>query len=273
VVGWSWDFGDGNTSTEQSPSHAYASGGTYTVTLTATDDDGASDTTTGTVTAIVPNQPPVAGFTYDCTGLACSFTDTSTDGDGTITNYEWGFGDGWGTNAQNPSHTYAAQGTYTVVHWVYDNGAASDTTSVSIDVGEAPVASFTVSCTDLTCDFTDTSTDAQGAVVAWSWGFGDGNTSTEQNPSHTYTAAGTYTVTLTATDDVAASDDFTSDVTVTSGNQPPTVTFTSSCSGYMCDFSDTSTDVDGTVVAWSWDFGDGNTSTEQSPSHTYVRSR
>ena len=273
VVAWSWDFGDGNTSTEQSPSHTYASAGTYTVTLTATDDGGAPDTTTGTVTAVEPNQPPVAGFTYACTGLACSFTDTSTDSDGIITNYEWGFGDGWATTAQNPSHTYAAPGTYTVVHWVYDNGASSDTVSTDVTVlapGEAPAASFTVSCTDLTCDFTDTSTDDQGVVVAWSWDFGDGNTSTEQNPSHTYAAGGTYTVTLTATDDVGASDGFSRDVIVPSGNQSPTASFTSSCLGYTCDFTDVSTDGDGSVVAWSWDFGDGNTSTEQSPSHTYA---
>ena len=126
-----------------------------------------------------------------------------------------------------------------------------------------------MSCTDLTCDFTDTSTDSQGSVVAWSWDFGDGTTSTAQNPSRTYAAAGTYTVTLTATDDVGATDTFGRDVTVPSTNQGPTAAFTSSCTDLACTFTDTSADGDGTVVAWSWDFGDGATSVAQNPSHTY----
>ncbi|HKY61425.1 MAG TPA: PKD domain-containing protein, partial [Gemmatimonadota bacterium] len=63
-----------------------------------------------------------------------------------------------------------------------------------------PTASFTFSCTDLSCDFTDQSIDGDGSVVGWSWDFGDGGSSTSQNPSHTYAADGTYTVTLTVTD-------------------------------------------------------------------------
>ncbi|MEJ2205263.1 MAG: S8 family serine peptidase, partial [Gemmatimonadota bacterium] len=85
---------------------------------------------------------------------------------------------------------------------------------------QVPTASFTVSCTDLTCDFTDTSTDGEGAVVGWSWDFGDGNTSTEQDPSHTYAAAGTYTVTFTATDDDGDSDTVTGTVSAAEPNDP-----------------------------------------------------
>ena len=272
VVGWTWDFGDGNASTEQNPSHVYAAVGSYTVTLTATDDDGANDVVSQQVSVAEPNQPPVAGLTYACTGLSCDFTDTSTDSDGTVSTYQWSFGDGWSSSGENPSHVYQAPGTYTVAHWVYDDGGASDTTSTQVTVfeaDEAPTASFTVSCTDLTCDFTDTSTDDQGSVVGWAWDFGDGNTSTEQHPNHTYATAGTYTVLLTATDDVGASDDFSRDVTVPSGNQAPTASFTWSCTDLTCDFTDASADGDGTVVGWAWDFGDGNTSTEPSPSHTY----
>jgi subtilisin family serine protease len=81
----------------------------------------------------------------------------------------------------------------------------------------APTASFTFSCTDLSCGFTDTSTDSDGTVVGWSWNFGDGASSAQQNPSHTYAAGGTYTVTLTATDDDGASDSESASVTVSSG--------------------------------------------------------
>jgi PKD repeat protein len=90
-----------------------------------------------------------------------------------------------------------------------------------------PVASFTQSCTNLTCNFTDTSTDNDGSIVAHSWTFGDGGTSNSQNPSHTYAAAGTYTVSLTVTDDDAATNSTSHSVTVTSAS-----TITLQASGY-----------------------------------------
>ncbi len=85
-------------------------------------------------------------------------------------------------------------------------GTATEVVDVTAPQNQAPAASFTYGCSDLACDFTDTSTDGDGAIVTWSWAFGDGNVSTSQNPSHTYAAAGTYTVTLTVTDDDGATD-------------------------------------------------------------------
>jgi PKD repeat protein len=82
----------------------------------------------------------------------------------------------------------------------------------------APDADFTFSCTDLTCSFSDTSSDSDGTVVAWSWSFGDRGNSTEQSPSHTYAASGTYTVTLTVTDDQGASDNVSAEVSA--GTEP-----------------------------------------------------
>jgi PKD repeat protein len=92
-----------------------------------------------------------------------------------------------------------------------------------------PVASFTSSCTGLSCSFTDTSTDSDGTVTGWAWDFGDGNTSTAQNPTHGYAAGGTFTVTLTATDDGGATGSSAQEVTVT---EPPTGGFTLSATGY-----------------------------------------
>jgi PKD repeat protein len=78
-----------------------------------------------------------------------------------------------------------------------------------------PTAQFTQSCTDLACSFTDQSSDADGTIVSWAWAFGDGGTSTAQNPSHTYAAAGTYTVGLTVTDNAGATGNTSHSVTVT----------------------------------------------------------
>jgi PKD repeat protein len=134
---------------------------------------------------------------------------------------------------------------------------------------QPPTAAFTSSCSTLTCTFTSTSSDPDGSISAYSWTFGDGGTSTSQNPSHTYGAGGTYTVTLKVTDNQGATNSVSHSVTVTAGNQAPVAAFTSSCSGPTCAFTSTSSDPDGSISAYSWTFGDGGTSTAQNPSHTY----
>lgn len=151
---------------------------------------------------------------------------------------------------------------------------------------QAPVASFTEVCTGLSCVFTDTSADPDegGTIASRSWNFGEpastANTSTEQNPTHVYAAAGIYTVTLTVTDNEGAnSTPFTKSVTVTAPpaeNVPPTAAFTFTCDeAGACTFnSSTSTDSDGVIAGYAWNFGDpasgaANTSTEANPTHTY----
>ncbi len=151
-------------------------------------------------------------------------------------------------------------------------GEVEDYTALFDPSGNLPPdANFTYTTSDLTANFTDTSTDSDGTIESWSWNFGDGGTSTAQNPSHTYASAGTYTVTLTVTDDDGATDSISKDVTVSApGNQPPTANFTYTTDLLTVNFTDTSTDSDGTVVSWSWNFGDSGTSTAQNPSHTYA---
>lgn len=140
------------------------------------------------------------------------------------------------------------------------------------DGNAPPTASFTYSCTELSCDFTDTSTDSDGTVDQWSWDFGDETgTSTAQSPSYTYAAGGTYTVTLTVTDDGGASDSDSQEVTVDDGiNDPPTASFTFSCTDLSCDFDGSgSSDGDGSITSYDWDFGDVNTGSGVTTSHSY----
>src|SRR5205814_5354635 len=111
--------------------------------------------------------------------------------------------------------------------------------------------------------------DPDGSITAYTWTLGDGATSTAQNPSHTYAAGGTYTVTLTVTDNQGATGSTSKTVTVAAPNQPPTAAFTSSCTALTCSFTSTSSDPDGSIVAYSWTFGDGATSTAPNPSHPY----
>jgi PKD repeat protein len=150
--------------------------------------------------------PVVAQFVGDPTNgdtdLTVYFTDLST---GNPTSWLWDFGDTGTSTAQDPSHTYTAAGTYTVSLTATGPGGSDTETKVDyIEVTEpatpppAPEADFSGSPTSgnapLNVDFTDQS---NGIVTSWSWTFGDGGTSTAENPSHTYTSAGNYTVSLT----------------------------------------------------------------------------
>jgi PKD repeat protein len=179
---------------------------------------------------------------------------------------------------RHPSYEFQGADRYRVSLTVADAKGIFNTTSrdviVAADDGgdpppnQPPVASFTFSCTDLTCSFADTSTDSDGQVVAWSWDFGDETASTAQHPSRTYAAAGTYTVVLTVTDDDGATDTASQNVTVTAGDELM-ASFTYACKNTAtCAFTDTST---GDPTSWSWTFANASpaSSTEQNETATF----
>jgi PKD repeat protein len=162
-------------------------------------------------------------------------------------------------------------------------GCGDDSNGPGPDENVAPTANFTSECTDLACDFSDLSSDADGTVASVAWEFGDGGTAGIRNPSHTYAGNGpgleaTYTVTMTVTDNDGAEGTLSRDVTVSEpGTQPsnnaPTAEFDIDCASLTCTFTDESTDPDGngTIVSWAWEFGDGETAAVQNPpAHTYT---
>jgi parallel beta-helix repeat protein len=228
------------------------------------------------------NQPPSAGFTFSpispTTDNTVQFTDNSVDNDGTIVSWLWNFGDGTTSTSQNPTHRYSDAGAYTVTLTVTDNGGATGSVSKGITVGAGnirPTASFVFTPSSPTTadvvQFTDNSVDNDGTIVSWLWNFGDGTTSTSQNPTHKYQSGGTYTVTLTVTDNGGATDEVSIFITI---NQTPSASFVYSPTYPTVDnavqFTDWSTDLDGTIIAWFWDFGDGAISTSQNPTHQYA---
>ena len=182
-----------------------------------------------------PNIPPVAGIdASDCTGWSCNFVSTSLDPDGTIDTYNWSFGDGNSSASANPTHSYSADGTYTVSLTVTDNGGASDTaqTQVTVDDGinNPPNAVITfIDCTDLTCDYSGVgSSDSDGTITAYSWDFGDGSNGSGATTTHTYSNYGSYTVSLVVTDDGGADSAAVSNsITVTETVGPTTMSISS----------------------------------------------
>ncbi len=223
------------------------------------------------------NAPPVASFTQECTGFDCSFHDASTDADGQVAAWSWSFGDDATADVASPQHTYGAEGSFEVTLTTTDDDGATNAVTHTVRIGppppnSAPTAEFTQTCHGFDCSFTDASKDSDGTVTGWSWDFGDGATSTEANPSHTYAGEGSYEVTLVATDDDQATATVSKSIGVTPPppNAPPTAQFSQTCSGLSCSFTDGSTDGDGLVTGWSWSFGDGRTETVKNPSHTYT---
>ena len=195
---WRWDFGDGAISNAQNPAHTYTKAGTYGVTLTVTNAFGTSTKTkAGYITA---GLPPTADFTSGTRAgpapLTVAFADASK---GRPTSWAWDFGDGSTSTAVNPAHTYAKAGTYAVTLTVKNAyGSDTETKAGFVTAGGVPNADFTADerrgVKPFTVMFTDLST---GNPTSWKWDFGDGSTSTEQNPVHVYQAEGAYDVTLT----------------------------------------------------------------------------
>lgn len=285
IVSWAWDLGDGNTSAEQDPTHAFADAGTYPVCLTVTDEDGADDTTCVDLT-VAPGpdtDPPVADFTWTPLGspaLTAEFVDNSTDPDGTIEAWAWDFGDGSpGETVPDPTHTFPDEGLHTVCLTVTDDAGAKGTRCRDVGFGGSPPdAAFALDPADPVAGdpvaFTDRSTDADGSVVAWTWDLGDGATADGRDASHTYGSKGTYAVCLTATDDDGLADTACRDVAVRGARPRAAFSVSGDGGGFLAGeavaFLDDSTDPDGEVVAWFWDFGDGATATEAEPTHVFA---
>lgn len=266
---WLWDFGDGNTSTAQHPVHTYASPGTYLVSLIVSGTGtGCTDQTFNIVTI---SNNAVAGINAPdsvCNGTQVTFDDVSTITNGTITSWFWDFGDGNTSTAEDTVYDYAVPGTYIVTHSVAASGGCVSSITDTVTVLPLPVAAFSTNivCEGQITQFTDMT---PGTIGTWNWDFGDGNTSTDQNPTHIYAAEGNYTVTLSVITPEGCSDVTTGNVLV---NELPVAAFTNdiACWYDPTNFTDQSTINTGSIVAWGWDFGDGNTSNIQNPSHAFT---
>jgi PKD repeat protein len=202
IAGWSWTFADGGTATTQNPAHTYAAGGSYTVTLIATDAGGLQATTQRVVVVTPANTTPTAAFTVTCTDLACTFTDQSTDAEGPIASRSWNFGDGATATTQNPSHSYAVGGSYTVTLTVTDGGGAQASTQRVVTVAVGFFATWTTVPSGTKRDLEG----AWGVSTSNFWAVGQSGTILRQNGSGWTTTASAFTENLFAVGGTGASD-------------------------------------------------------------------
>ena len=254
-----------------------------TIAATATDASGnisnASSSLPLTTDKSVSSSINAAFTANPKTGCSLPHTVFFTDQSVLPDTWHWDFGDGNISTAQNPIHTYTSAGQFVVLLTIADtmigvSDSYKDTILISI-----PTADFTGSalfgCGPLAVDFTDNSiVSGPASITGWSWDFGDGNISNQQNPSYTYDTPGVYTVSLTIT----LSSGCTSTKTRTNYVQVigPDVDFSTTsatidCPPAIIEFKDETT-FNAPVTSWSWDFGDGTTSNLQNPTHTFATS-
>ncbi len=253
--------------------------GTHTITYTFTSTGNCVSTITSSITV---NPKPVAAFTISssvCVGQQALITDNSTVPGGTITSWQWIFGDGntvTYTNNAPFSYQYATYGTYQVkLVTTAANGCISDTARQTITVNAVPVASFTMPSSVCmpagTVTFTNTSTVADGESLVYLWNLGDGTTSTAVSPTHVYASGGSYTVTLRVTGGNGCFKD-TTQVFDKFFDKPIAlfdVNTKNLCQGEDNVFTDMSTAPNSTIKSRLWIFGDGTTSSATNPVKRY----
>ena len=294
VITYRWDFDDGQFAEgDQSTEHVFTDPGRYKVRATVVTDAGWSRSGSVTVNvAAASNVSPEAVIDAWPTAGQAPLTvlfdgSDSSDGDGEVVSYLWQFGDGQSAGGPVVEHTYSNDGDYSATLTVIDDGGASNTAEVIVSVEAAgpgpnqpPIAAISADPTAGTAPLTVTlsasgSTDSDGLIESCLWDFGDGVSGAGVEVTHTYADAGDYTVVLTVIDNDGGSDQAAVAIHV---NGEPTASFVMDpqrdVAPVVVHFNAAaSTDADGQIVHYRWDFDDGTV--EEGPDkvtvdHTYA---
>lgn len=270
---WNWDFGNGQLSNQQNPTTVYYNPGTYTVSLVVRNADGTNGVTKTNYITVDP--APQADFTSNLTSVCLpatiQFTDQSKPVSGTITKWEWDFGDGGTATSQNPAHTYTAIGFYTVTLKVTSSTGCVNVNSKGryIRVLEGVKVAFK-DTTSRVCqapfNVTFSNQTSGPGTLTYNWSFGNGGTATTFHANTTYGAAGTYTVKLSAKSDLGCGDSVQRSIVIGS----TTTSFTSAdsaCLNTAVAFRNSSSPA---PTSSAWNFGDGTVSQQTNPTKTYT---
>ena len=275
ITNWYWTFTDANIifSTDTNPSNYYSDTGVYNVQLIVETNHNCFDTVDHTV---LVHDLPMANFIFslECeNGDSTHFQNVSNVASGTIDEVLWDFAGLDNSTVFNPYYLFPAANDYPVQLIVYSNYGCTDTITKNVTVLQNPMANFnfTEECLEgPPLVFQNASTTPVGNIDGYNWIFGDGDSSSQVNPSHIYLSSNVYNVTLEIVTDLGCVDDTMMLVEV---YPLPVANFssTSVCLGadstYFTDLSSIFTD---TIISWNWNFGSLATSTVQHPSFLYA---
>lgn len=262
AISWLWAFGDGDSSALQNPSHHYDSAGIYEVKLNVSAVNGCAAEHTKQLSIITPHVDFSTGPL--CNGLPVQFNNLSAPLSGS--GFKWHFGNGDSSEIQNPSVTFSGAGNYMVSLQVTDSSGCENSIDRMIPIYEVPNVNFDVDtgCSGAPLTFRNNAVPQKGS--AFTWRFGNGDSSTSTNPSYTYQLPGNYTVELLATDTNGCKARQDKMVTI---DETPEARFTadSVCSGDATSFSNLS--APSTGLTYYWQFGDGQKSSIFQMQHVY----
>ena len=264
-----WNFGDGEISTSINPNHAYENYGDYNVELITVSDHNCKDTLIKPISIYpIPNADFHADDVPYQTGV--SFIDNSGIESGTISSWNWSFGDGNFSNVQNPEYLYSSPGNYLVNLTVDSDFGCSKSIAKNINIYPLPNAGFTAEnvCHGNSVNFINQTSILSGDLN-YEWDFGNGESSVETNPTHNYEESGIYTVTLIVTSDSEGKDTVQKSVEVYP-NPDPDFTVQDICDGYPSYFTNNSNIKTGSISSYTWDFGDGTNSVQYNPVKQYL---
>jgi len=268
---------------------------TTNFTLTATFSDGTESPHSSPFAFASPTSTPVSAVITSNTlsgptPLAISFSASSSTG--SLVSYQWDFGDGATATGNTATHSYNTAGTYTTRLTVADAAGLTSTTTATVTVTAAIVAatpptavissSTAAGAAPLSVSFNGSGSTAisPATIASYAWSFGDGSSATGAGASHNFTSAGTYTTTLTVTDSKGLTNATSTPIVVTAAppaattNKTPTAAIAatppSGTIPLVVSFDASgSTDTDGSIATYVWNFGDGSTATGKTVSHTY----
>ncbi|NLL27637.1 MAG: PKD domain-containing protein [Bacteroidales bacterium] len=269
LFSWQWSFGDGQTSNTQNPTYTYLDTGLYTIKLIAQDIFGCKDSLEKNI-KIKLSPKTTFEFKNGCIEQPINFYETTCMPVwAKIINRKWEFGDGSYSWSKNPTHIYNSSGEYTVTLKNYSINGCMDSISKNIIIQKTPTANFSTgnTCEGQYVQFEDQSFVENGSIVKWLWDFGNKHTDSISNPKIIYPDTGTYNVKLSVFSEFECKKTISKDITIHPitpndfsftpeyGIHPLSVQFTNLSEGNL---------------THQWFFGDGTSSTETNPSHTFI---
>ena len=286
IASFSWNLGDGNSASGSSVQHTYATAGTYDIQLTVTDNDGATNSVTQSVTVEAGNALPVGDFFYGHNNQALPMVMqfkaiNVSDADGQVVNFDWNFGDGNTASGEEAVNLYFSPGTFTVTLTLTDDQGGQTVISKEIIASDnqLPIANFDFnppgSKAPATISFDgSSSSDPDGHnIIDYTWKVSDGREFKGQNVDIDFTDAGEYEVELTVLDELHGFSSTTKTVIITVTEAPVIVLVINNddpTAPAVCEFDASgSSDPDGTIVSFDWEFGDGNNGSGSIVTHTY----
>jgi len=268
-ISYQWYFGDNQSSDLKNPSHQYEQHGSYKVKLIATTDEGVKDSVIHTVD-VYPHANLDFSFNNICENQTANFVNNSKIAEGSM-NFYWNFGDGQSSSALNPEHSYSDYGSYPVTLFSTSDHQCKDTIIKEIKVNPNPTADFSVKNVpyQTPSEFYDSSLVPKGKLKKWTWNFGNGNTSNEENPVHLYASPGTYLTNLTVVTDSGCTHSTSKNIKI---YPLPNAKFTAE---NVCDndsvFFHNKSAISAGEMSYKWFFGDEETSQKKDPAHMYEK--